>query len=43
LAHSWSVNLSDTDRYAIYFRLWFKDIDAYGFDLLTDIWRGWQI
>ncbi len=43
IAHTFSVNLSDTDRYAIYFRLWFKDIDEYRFELMTDIWRGWRI
>jgi hypothetical protein len=43
LAHSWAANLSDTGRYAIYFRLWFKDIDERRFELMTDIWRGWRI
>ena len=43
LAHSWVANLTDSDRYAIYFRLWFQDIDAYRFELMTDIWRGWRI
>jgi hypothetical protein len=43
LAHSWAVNLSDTDRYAIYFRLRFKDIAERRFEFMTDIWRGWRI
>jgi len=43
LAHSWAANLSDIDRYAIYFRLWFKDIEEHRFEFMTDIWRGWQI
>ncbi len=43
LAHSWVANHTDSNRYAIYFRLWFRDIDAHRFELLTDIWRGWRI
>ena len=43
LAHAVAVNLSLVDRYAIYFRLWFKDIDQKRWELMTDIWQGWRI
>lgn len=43
IAHAAADNLSDTDRYAIYFRLWLKDIDQRRWDLMTNIWRGWRI
>lgn len=43
LAHSWVANRAATTRCAIYFRLWFKDIEDYRFELLSDIWRGWRI
>jgi hypothetical protein len=43
LAHSAAVNLSSADRYAVYFRLWFKDIDEKRWALMTDIWNGWRI
>ena len=43
LAHAVAVNLSPVDRYAIYFRLWFKDIDQKRWELMTDLWQGWRI
>ena len=43
LAHAPAANLSTADRYAIYFRLWFKDIDQKRWELMTDIWKGWRI
>ena len=43
LAHAPAANLSTADRYAIYFRLWFKDIDQKRWELMTDIWQGWRI
>lgn len=43
LAHSWVANAAAATRCAIYFRLWFNDIDDYRFELLSDIWRGWRI
>jgi hypothetical protein len=43
LAHAPAVNLSVHDRYAVYFRLWFKDIENRRWDLMTDIWDGWRL
>jgi hypothetical protein len=43
MAHTAAVNLSDSDRYAVYFRLWFTDIDERRWDLMTNIWDGWRI
>jgi hypothetical protein len=43
LAHTAAVNLSAADRYAVYFRLWFKDIDCKRWHLMTHIWDGWRI
>jgi hypothetical protein len=43
LAHTAAVNVSDCDRYAVYFRLWLKDIDERRWDLMTNIWDGWRI
>lgn len=43
LAHTAAVNVSDRDRYAVYFRLWFKDIDERRWQFMTDIWNGWRI
>ncbi|MFZ0590493.1 MAG: phytanoyl-CoA dioxygenase family protein [Bryobacteraceae bacterium] len=46
LAHSAAPNLSDNDRIAIFFRLWFKEIAApeakeQRWHNLTHIWHGW--
>lgn len=43
LAHTAAVNLSAADRYAVYFRLWLKDIDDRRWHLMTHIWDGWCI
>lgn len=43
LAHTAAVNVSDRDRYAVYFRLWFKDIDDRRRQLMTNIWDDWRI
>ena len=43
LAHSAAANLSALDRYAVYFRLWLKDIDTDRWGYMTDIWRGWRL
>ena len=42
LAHAAAVNLSVVDRYAVYFRLWLKDIDDRRWHLMTHIWDGWR-
>ena len=43
LAHAAAANLSAADRYAVYFRLWLKDIESRRWALMTDIWQGWRI
>jgi Phytanoyl-CoA dioxygenase (PhyH) len=44
LAHAVAANFSPVDRYAVYFRLWFKDIDQKKRqETMTDIWQGWRI
>jgi hypothetical protein len=43
LAHTAAVNLSAVDRYAVYFRLWLKDIDHRRWHLMTHIWDGWRV
>jgi hypothetical protein len=43
LAHTAAVNLSSVDRYAVYFRLWLKDIGGRRWDLMTHIWDGWRL
>jgi hypothetical protein len=43
LAHTAAVNVSDRDRYAVYFRLWFKDINERRWESMTNIWDGWRI
>jgi ectoine hydroxylase-related dioxygenase (phytanoyl-CoA dioxygenase family) len=43
LAHTAAVNVSDDDRYAVYFRLWLNDIDDRRWHLMTHIWDGWRL
>jgi hypothetical protein len=43
LAHTAAVNLSAVDRYAVYFRLWLKDIEQRRWCLMTHIWDGWKM
>jgi ectoine hydroxylase-related dioxygenase (phytanoyl-CoA dioxygenase family) len=43
LAHAAAVNLSDADRYAVYFRLWLDDIEDRRWHLMTHIWDGWRL
>lgn len=43
LAHAAAVNLSDSDRIAIYFRLWLSGIGERRWQLLTNIWEGWRL
>jgi len=50
LAHAAAVNVSENDRYAVFFRLWFHELDAHkspnaraaAWDHLTNIWLGWK-
>ncbi len=43
LAHTAAVNTSNVDRVAVYFRIWFNDIDTRRWQLLTNIWDGWKL
>ena len=43
LAHTAAVNLSSVDRYAVYFRLWLKDMEGRRWHLMTHIWDGWRL
>jgi len=43
LGHSAAVNTADVDRIAIYFRIWFRDLDERRWQSLTNIWEGWKI
>lgn len=48
LAHGAAVNTSDRDRIAVFFRLWFKDIEgperaARRWHNLTHLWNGWRL
>ncbi len=50
LAHAAAVNTSSNDRYAVFFRLWFHELDAHkspharaaAWEHLTNIWLGWR-
>jgi hypothetical protein len=42
LAHSAAVNISSSDRIAVYFRLCLKGIENGRWELLTNIWNGWR-
>ena len=50
LAHAAAVNTSDNDRYAVFFRLWPRDLDSTqpgyreaAWLHLTHIWTGWNV
>lgn len=43
LAHTAAVNLSENDHFAVYFRVWLRDIDDRRWELLTNIWDGWRM
>lgn len=42
LVHSVTVNTSDVDRIAVFFRLRRHDLEARRWELLTHLWRGWR-
>jgi len=42
LARTAAVKLSAFDRYALYFRLWLKDIEQRRWHLMTLVWDGWE-
>jgi ectoine hydroxylase-related dioxygenase (phytanoyl-CoA dioxygenase family) len=41
LAHSIAPNTSPFIRYAIFFRLYHKNHEAWHWDCMTDIWHEW--
>ena len=43
LGHGAAVNTSDVERWAVYFRLWLRDIDSRRWQLLTHLWDGWRL
>ena len=43
LGHSAAVNTADMDRIAVYFRIWFRDIEERRWQCLRNIWEGWKI
>jgi phytanoyl-CoA dioxygenase PhyH len=43
LAHTASVNTSNVDRIAVYFRVCAKDLEEHRWQHLCDLWRGWRI
>jgi len=43
LGHTAAVNTSDTDRIAVYFRIWFRNPESEQWKYLTHIWEGWNI
>jgi Phytanoyl-CoA dioxygenase (PhyH) len=43
LVHTASVNTSDVDRIAVYFRLAWRDLDEHRWEYLASLWRGWRI
>lgn len=43
LAHTAAVNTSDSDRIAVYFRIWLRGLEQRRWHYLTNIWDGWKI
>jgi ectoine hydroxylase-related dioxygenase (phytanoyl-CoA dioxygenase family) len=43
LGHSASVNTTDHDRIAVYFRVWLRRVELDRWHYLTNIWDGWRI
>lgn len=51
LAHGAAVNTSPNDRYAVFFRLWHRDLenksgrqyDQLRWTHLTQMWSGWKV
>ena len=43
LGHAAAVNTADTDRIAVYFRIWLRSIGLDRFHYLTNIWDGWKL
>ncbi len=43
LGHAATVNTSDFDRIAVYFRVWLRNIELNRWHYLTNIWEGWNL
>jgi len=43
LGHSAAVNTSDSDRIAIFFRIWLRAVELDRWHYLTNMWEGWQL
>ncbi len=43
LGHTAAVNTADSDRIAIYFRVWLRGLEQRRWHYLTNIWDGWLI
>jgi hypothetical protein len=43
LAHTAAVNTSDSDRIAVFFRVWHRNLDSQRWKHLTHLWEGWKL
>ena len=43
LGHTAAVNIADSDRLAVYFRIWLRGIELDRWPYLTNIWTGWTL
>ena len=43
LGHTAAVKTADTDRIAVYFRIWLRGIELDRWHYLTNIWEGWTL
>lgn len=43
LAHTAAVNTADSDRIAVYFRIWLRGIEQDRWRYLINMWDGWKI
>ena len=43
LGHTAAVNTADSDRIAVYFRIWLRGLEERRWHHLTNIWDGWNI
>lgn len=43
LGHAAAVNVTDSDRIAVYFRIWLRGIELDRWHYLTNIWEGWNL
>jgi hypothetical protein len=43
LGHNAAVNTADSDRIAVYFRVWLRAMESNRWHYLTNIWEGWKL